>query len=68
MQVDGGRESAAAADAARALLGVADRIAALADVEWHSPAALLFRIVVGDIADDCAALRVRLATHVPEEW
>ncbi len=68
MQLDGGRETAAAEDAAVALLGMADRITALAEVEWHSPAAILFRAVLDGIADDCAELRLRLATYVPDEW
>jgi hypothetical protein len=57
----------AAQDAAVAILGLSRRIDALADVEWFSPAAGLYRSTVEAIADDCRQVRVRLASHTPPD-
>jgi hypothetical protein len=67
MQPDGARESVAAGEAAAALLGVADRIAALGDVEWEAPSAIFYRAAIEGISADCAELRVRLAMYVAAE-
>jgi hypothetical protein len=66
--MDGGRDHrVVVAEAVMALFTLDDGIAALAELDWHSPAALLFRAVIADLARDCTALRLDLAAWTPEE-
>ncbi len=64
---EGARERAAADEAAFALLALGARIAALADVDWHSPAAVLYRVSIGALRAECDALRLRLDAYIPPE-
>lgn len=67
MTLDRGREQAVVEDAVCALFGLDERIAALADVDWNSPAAFVYRTVVADLAAACTTLRIRLAAYSPDE-
>ncbi len=67
MVLDPGREQVAAESAAHALLGLSARVAALADLDWHSPAAALYRASIAAVADECDRLRIRLTAYMPEE-
>ncbi len=66
MVLDQGREQLAADSAALALLGLSARVAALADLEWHSPAATAYRASIAALAAQCDGLRIRLAAYMPE--
>ncbi len=61
------RDRAAADEAGFALLLLADRISALADVEWRSPAAVLYRTCIARLSADCDALSTRLAAYIPAQ-
>jgi len=61
------RDRAAADEAESALLLLAGRISALADLEWHSPAAAVYRTWIAQLSGDCSALRTRLAAYIPPQ-
>ncbi len=67
MVLERARERAAAEEAGVALVALAARIAALGDVEWHSPAAALYRMSIVALGAQCDALRIRLDAYIPPE-